>query len=186
MLRTFHNNFLLFLFAKLGRHVVPPNYKIEKMLSIIGYFALQWWDQYEAKKKLIGFHQFMYYLIPCNFIKFWTFLTNNLIIAKPEKRCYNNNKEKKKHWDSLVQKRVQGLGFNKKASSISNMPMTPPLQQTYKKSSYIFYFSNHWSSPTQCFFFFFKYFFVKQPKWQLSKGEKEKEKKKNPILLHQI
>jgi len=48
---TFHNNFLLFLFAKLGRRVVPT--KLYDRENVVDYWilALQWWDSYEAKKK---------------------------------------------------------------------------------------------------------------------------------------
>jgi len=44
---------------------------------------------------ILGFHQFLYFFLPCNFLKFWHFkknilkkfdiLKNNFIATKPEK-----------------------------------------------------------------------------------------------------
>ncbi len=52
-------HFLLFVFAKVGRDYVPPNYKIE--IPIIGYLhyngGLTWC------KKLLGFH-LLYFALP--------------------------------------------------------------------------------------------------------------------------
>jgi hypothetical protein len=35
---TFYNIFLLYIFAKMRRHDVPPNYRIREVFSIIEYF----------------------------------------------------------------------------------------------------------------------------------------------------
>jgi len=71
----------------MGRYNVSPNHRVENCCQLLdAWFVMMVW--------LLGFHQFLNFVFPCNFLKFWHFkqimsrklgmLKNNLITTKLE------------------------------------------------------------------------------------------------------